>query len=136
MQRSNDDKNDTQNDTATLNSNAGKNGKTVLLQTAQGIALNPDNGRSWLVCILFDNGSQRSYVTEELRHQLRLKPEHHEKLQLNTFSDQHHQLKHCDVVQLNINKTDSSDFVKIVALCFPTICTNLPSIEDISDTPI
>lgn len=37
------------------------------------------------------------------------------------------------MVQLNIYKTDSSDFVKIVALCFPTICTNLPSIEDIPD---
>lgn len=96
--------NGTRSDTATLNSNTAKNGKTVLLQTAQGIALNPDNGRSQPVRILFDNGSQRSYVADELRHQLRLKPKHHEKLQLNTFGDQHHKLKHCDVVQLNIYK--------------------------------
>ena len=57
MQPSNGNKNDTRNDTATLNSNAANNGKTVLLQTTQGIALNPDNGRLRWVRILFDNGS-------------------------------------------------------------------------------
>ena len=120
---------------ATLNSNTVKGGKTVLLQTAQAIALNPENGRSQLVRILFDNGSQRSYVTDELRHRLRLKPEHHERIQLNTFGDKHHKVKGCDVVQLSIYKADSSDLVNIVALCFPTICTNLPSVVDIQDQP-
>ena len=108
-------------DTATLNSNTEK---IILLQTAQSIACNPRNGCSWMVCILFDNGSQRSYVTDEHRHQLKLKRDHHEILQLNTFGDRQHKVTGCDVIQLNIRKANSSDTVKLEALCFPTICTD------------
>ena len=73
------------------------------------------------------------YVTDELRHQLKLKPDHHERLQLNTFGDRQHKVTGCDVVQLNICKAASSDTVKLEALCFPTICTNLPSAVDLKD---
>ena len=47
----------------TGNSNMVNSEKTVLLQMAQAIALNPENGRLQVVRTLFNNGSQHSYVT-------------------------------------------------------------------------
>ena len=46
---------------------------TVLLQTASAIARNEDSTKSTRVKILFDNGSQRSYVTDNLKARLGLK---------------------------------------------------------------
>ena len=109
--------------------------RTILLQTAQAIVSNPISGQSQSVRILFDSGSQRSYITEELSQQLKLKPDHRERLQLNTFGDNHHKVRGCNVVNLDILKTDRTDSVNITALCFPTICTNLPSVVDVHDHP-
>ena len=50
---------------------------TVLLQTAKAMAFNEDNSKSTQVRILFDNGSQRSYVTSDLKSRLNL-PLHQE----------------------------------------------------------
>ena len=102
--------------------------KTILLQTAQAIVSNPISGHHRSVRVLFDNGSQRSYITEEVSQQLRLKPDHCERLQLNTFGDNHHKVRGCNAVNLIILKTDRTDSINITALCFPTICTNLPSV--------
>ena len=37
------------------------------------------------ICILLDNGSQRTYITEDLQRKLRLKPIENETVHLNTF---------------------------------------------------
>ena len=58
---------------------------TVLLQTAKAMAFNEDNSKSTQVLILFDNGSQRSYVTSNLKSRLNLNPIKTETLHLNTF---------------------------------------------------
>jgi len=119
----------------TANCSTVCNEKTILLQTAQAIASNPVSGQYRSVRILFDSGSQRSYITEELSQQLRLKPDHRERLQLNTFGDTHHKVRGCNVVNLDVLKIDHTDSVNINALCFPTICTNLPSVVDVHDHP-
>ena len=49
---------------------------TILLQTAQAITVNPVTGEFKKICLLFDNGSQRSYVTKGLCNMLKLKVEH------------------------------------------------------------
>ena len=65
----------------TINANI-QQPKTVLLQTARAVALK--KGKiSTPVRILFDTGSQRTYVTENL--QPKLKSVQHERLNLNTF---------------------------------------------------
>ena len=73
-------------DTSTLNSLV-KDKRTILLQTAQVIAVNPVTNCEKPVRILLDKGSQRSYITNELQHKLKLVPDHYERLQLNTFGD-------------------------------------------------
>ena len=69
--------------TNTANSIKGKG--TILLQTAQAIATNNTSHISKSVRVLFDNGSQRSYITEQLQSQLKFRPIQNEKLLLNTF---------------------------------------------------
>ena len=79
-----------------------RNKGTILLQTAQAMAVNPVTGQFQKIRLLFDNGSQRSYVTEDLCNRLKLSAEQNERLQLNTFGDQNHRTKKCDVIQLEI----------------------------------
>ena len=57
----------------------------VLLQTATAIARNEDGSKSTQVKILFDSGSQRSYVTDDLKSKLGLKSAKTEMLHLNKF---------------------------------------------------
>ena len=71
--------------------------KTVLLQTAHAIALATPSDPSSPVHILFDSGSQLSYITERLRQQLNLKPTRIEKLCLNTFGHQGYKTQSCAV---------------------------------------
>ena len=52
----------------------------VLLQTAQGIALGKDSSKGIPMCILLDNGSQRGYVTDELKKKLNVQVESAENL--------------------------------------------------------
>ena len=66
----------------TINANI-QQPKTVLLQTARAVALDETGKISTPVRILFDTGSQRTYVTENL--QPKLKSVQHERLNLNTF---------------------------------------------------
>ena len=117
-------------ETSTLNSLV-KDKRTILLQTAQAIAVNPVTNCEQPVRILLDNGSQRSYITNELQRKLKLVPDHYETLQLNTFGDKHHRSKGCDVVQFHLCKPYSTDSINVTALCFPVICTTLPSVRDV-----
>ena len=84
--------------------------RTVLLQTAKAVATNEDGTRSTNVRIIFDNGSQRSYVTNSLELRLNLKPCKTETLHLNTFRKQN-----CDVVKIRLNKPGCEE-VEVSAL--------------------
>ena len=59
-------------DTASLNVTTTKSKGTILLQTAQSMVVNPITGKSQKIRFLFDNGSQRSYITESLCNSLNL----------------------------------------------------------------
>ena len=70
----------------TNTTNTVRNKGTVLLQTAKpSIAFNEENSKSSHVRILFDKGSQRSYITSSVKSKLNLKPMKTETLHLNTF---------------------------------------------------
>ena len=57
----------------------------VLLQTAQAYVYGEDPSKRQLVHDLFESGSQKTYVTEELQKKLELKAEGKEFINLNTF---------------------------------------------------
>ena len=73
----------------------------VLLQTAQTFAFSVGNS-TVPVRILFDNGSQRSYITKKLKVKLSLTPIRQETLHLNVFGSESCNRRKCDVVRLNL----------------------------------
>ena len=103
----------------------------VLLQT---IATNHDRSKSVPVRILFDNGSQRSYVTDSLKSKLGLSSTSSETLHLNTFGENAYRKQRCQVVTLPL-KTKTDEFVEISALNFPVICSPLTKRVNIDRYP-
>ena len=99
--------------------------RTVLLQTANAFAMNKLNSKSFPVRILFDNGSQHSYVTSQLKKRSDLKPIKTEALYLNTFGQSNYWKEKCEVLKLHLKKQDQE--VDIIALDYPVICYPLPS---------
>ncbi|KAL9977060.1 hypothetical protein ACROYT_G014424 [Oculina patagonica] len=84
--------------TTQLTTSTSSNKGSVLLQTATAIATNDEGTKSTTIRVLFDNGSQRSYITDNLRSRLQLKPLQKEKLNLNTFGEARYKKQNCDVV--------------------------------------
>ena len=114
---------------------SARNHKTVLLQTAHAIALADPSGPPVPVRILFDSGSQLSYVTERLQQQLHLKPMKFERLHLNTFGHVGYKTQECAVVSLYLQGRQCTEATKISALTSPSICSSLPSTVRISSYP-
>ena len=122
----------TQLTTATANNIKVKG--SVLLQTATAIATNEDRSKSVTVRILFDNGSQRSYVTDNIKSKLGLKPTSTETLRLNTFGETAYRNQRCQVVTLPL-RNKNHEYVEISALNFPVICSPLPKRVDVNKYP-
>ena len=72
---------------------------------------------------LFDTCSQRTYVSEELRHYLKLPVLRKEKIIIKIFGTEDTCLKTVDVVPLKL--LSSSKEIVVEALCTPTICSNV-----------
>ena len=104
------------------------------MQTATAEATNEDKSKSTTVRILFDSGSQRSYITDSVRRKLGLKSANIETLHLNTFGDGTYRKQRCEVVTLPI-RTSDSEYVAITALNFPIICSPLTERVNIQDHP-
>ena len=84
---------------------------------------------------MFDSGSQRTYITESLRDKLNLKPARQERIHLNTFGDINFSTRRCDVVHICLQKPGLSHSIRVSALCFPVICSSLPSPVTLMNCP-
>ena len=82
------------------------------------------------VRVLFDSGSQMSYITENLQVKLNLKPIKVERLHLNTFGITSYKTQSCNIVRLSLQKPGCDEIVIISALSSPVICSPLPSTVD------
>ena len=122
-------------ETTSNNCNNSKCDQLVLLQTARALASDEGTGRAVAARILFDTGSQRSYITDNLANRLRLKSLGKERLHLNTFGDHNFRRKTCNVVAVHLRKLNGTEGVTIQALSFPTICLTLPSLVKLNDFP-
>ena len=75
--------------------------KTVLLQTARSVMYNPSNPTASIeVRLLFDTGSQKSYITERARSLLSLEPCGEQPLSIATFGSAKEQMKVCPIVDV------------------------------------
>ena len=111
--------------TVTATSQSKRTG-SILLQTARTFAFRDNQDKKVPVRILFDSGSQRSYVTDELRDKLGLKVEGKEILNLNTFGSNKYRKQSCNRVKVKIETSDSQ-FIEITALSHPVICSPIKS---------
>ena len=107
---------------------------TVLLQTASAIARNKDSTKSTRVKILFHNGSQRSYVSDNLKSRLGLKSTKKLMLHLNTFGEKTFRKQRCDVLTLFLEDVNE-ETSRVCVLSFLTICSPLPSRADANNYP-
>ena len=82
--------------------------------------------------MLFDSGSQRSYITEDLCHGLGLTPMRTENMRLNTFGDTRFKPKQYKLYKLYLCNSQCSEKLEITALSFLVICSTLPFISDVS----
>ena len=73
------------------------------------------------VRILFDGGSQRSYITNDSKSRLGLSPKRVETLNLSTFGDKLYRKQKCELVEFELFK-DGGDALSILALTFPKTC--------------
>ena len=102
----------------------------VLLQTAQAIAIGET--KRVPIRILFDSGSQLSYVTKSLQERLGLRPIRRERLRINTFGSSSFNANSCDIVQVRIQSANSEETLCITAYTSPVICSPLPRLVDAS----
>lgn len=101
--------------------------QAVLLQTAQATAFNPDSpGTSCRVRIVFDCGSQRSYVTEQVARDLSLSAEGEQPLMILTFGSNQEQTRVCKLVNVGLASKDGSmkrlKLFAVPMICEPIIC--------------
>ena len=113
--------------TPTTNALCSDQRKTVLLQTARTVVCNPSNPRvSVELRLLFDSGSQRSYITERAMKMLALKPTGEQPLSISTFASTSQQTKVCPRVNVKVHLRDYPPML-LSLYAIHTICEPLAS---------
>ena len=96
--------------------------QAILLQTARATAYNPiAPEKSQRVRIVFDSGSQRSYVKEQVAKDLLLTSEDEKSLTIMTFGSKREQTCVCSLVRLELTTKDGTP-KQLMLFTVPTIC--------------
>ena len=99
--------------------------RSILLQTAQAQAFNPKSPRRSLgVRILFDSGSQRSYITQRVAGELSLQSEGTQRMTILTFGSTQERSQHCSCVRLNFELRNGQT-KQLLLYTVPRICEAL-----------
>jgi len=77
------------------------------------------------VTLIFDSGSQRSYITNKLKEVLSLRPRHTESMIIKTFGYSKGEKQLCDVISIGLYMKDGS-VEELFLLPVPSICESLP----------
>ena len=122
---------DQSTDGRTVTTATSREKTNVLLQTARVFVYGEgQEERGIETTVLFDSGSQKSYITEKLKNRLRLKTKGSESINLNTFGSNKYTKQCCDRVQVNLRAADH--VCTINALSFPTLCSPIAARVDMS----
>ena len=79
--------------------------------------------KQYKVNVLFDTGSQRTYISNDLKNYLNLPVLRKEQILIKVFGTEDTRVKTVDIVPLKI--TSPFKTIVIEAICMPTICSNL-----------
>ena len=105
--------------------NLATNSGSILLQTAYTKVANLSTKKEVKVCVLFDTGSQRSYISYELRNYLKLSVLHKESIFIITFGKVEPTIKTVDIVQLKFLSPHKSVVIEAIGTSF--ICSYILS---------
>ena len=101
--------------------------KMVLLQTAVAEVTNPrDPSRTLKVGIVFDGGSQKSYLTQRVKDTLALPIDSKKYLSIAAFGSRKGKPKQCEVVRLAV-RTKCGDSQALKVFVVPHICDPISS---------
>ena len=103
-----------------LTDTTARNG--VLLQCAKADVCSTNKERVVSTCIIFDNCSQRSFVTITLREQLSLPSIREDKIMLKTFGSKLATPQKLQVVRVGVKAADGRT-IYLEACCVPYICS-------------
>ena len=99
--------------------------KTVLLQTACSVVQNPQKPQNLIeLRLLFDSGSQRSYLTERAKKLLGLEPVEEQLLSIATFGSEKEKTKVCPIVDVRMCLKGYPP-MSLLLYVVPTICEPL-----------
>ena len=99
---------------------------SVLLQTAKIFVSRADDPNHRIQArLIFDTGSQRSYVSTRLRNALQLPTINQETLMIKTFGSETGQIQSRDLVQLCVQGMTSETHLYVNAYAVPIICSPL-----------
>ena len=99
----------------------------ILLQTARMRVVNSDSGNHEAsIRAILDSGSQRTYVTSQVRVKLKLPTVTTETVQIRTFGESGGHEETCDVVRFGV-RVKSGETLEMLALVVPLICSPLVS---------
>ena len=109
--------------TATLQSSTAT--VPVLLQTAQVPVFKPgDPATTMNIRMIFDSGSQRSYISKRVKQSLALDPLYSETMIIKTFGSERGNRQSCDVVSLGLSLRAGGS-INLLFLAVPLICEPL-----------
>ena len=95
------------------------------MQTAIADIHNVRYDNSTTTRILFDSGSQRTYILQRVREQLNLETIRKEKVIIKGFGNTSTKVQTLDVVQVKVRHKVDGNFTYLEALCVPFICGTL-----------
>ena len=102
-----------------------RNGGSIALQTAQAI-LRIKDGKQPVRCrVMFDSGSQRSFVTTAIVKLLGGKPMENEWMRINGFGVTEPKGKLCNILELCVRSVNGGESVKVNACEVPFISKGL-----------
>ncbi len=100
---------------------------SVLLQTAKGYISAVDNLQNSIIArMILDNGSQKSYISQELRDKLRFPTLSRETLSIKTFGSDQGSFQTCDMTQIAIRSPYTEEILYVNVHVVPVVCAPLP----------
>lgn len=97
----------------------------IYLQTFRAWAVSDD--QSLYIRGLFDNGSQKTFIREDIAQRLKLPVLRELDISINTFASPSTKTAKHSLVRLNLRSQFNSEDIPIEAVVIPVICRDLPS---------
>ena len=103
------------------------------MQTAKATVRNPEGPHSLMLTLIFDSGSQRSFMTRRARERLALCTYLRKELFISTFGAKRSKSQLCDVVKAILVMRDGEelllDLLVVPTICEPISCASKESIQ-------